>query len=275
MVRRRARRSEPGRQRRVWPWVSAGLVLGALAGIVWQAPAAWLAEGVAAATDRRLLLADARGSVWSGSAVAVLTGGPGSRDASALPGRLQWKLALGAGALHLTLAHEGCIAEPWQIAVEPGFGRLRLRWPPGRTELGRWPAAWLAGLGLPFNALRPGGQLRLSSEALALESAQGRWRIQGRAELELLAFNSALAPLDTLGSYRLELNGDGAGGDTARVQLATLQGPLRLQGSGQWAGPKLRFRGEASAEPEARPMLNNLLNLLGPRRGDVALLAIG
>lgn len=275
MARRRLRRAEAGHTRRVWPWVAAGALLGSLVGVVWHAPAAWLAEGVAAATDRRLLLADARGSVWTGSAVAVLTGGPGSRDASALPGRLQWRLAVGAGTLLITLAHEGCIAEPWQLAVEPGFGRLRLRWPTGRTELGRWPAAWLAGLGMPFNALRPGGQLRLSSDALVLESAQGRWRLQGRAELELLAFNSALAPLDSLGSYRLVVSGDAAGNDSAKVQLGTMQGPLQLQGNGQWAGPKLRFRGEASADPEARPMLNNLLNLLGPRRGDVALLAIG
>ena len=63
--------------------------LGALIGVVAFAPAAWLAAW-RPATDERLLLGDARGTVWSGSAVAVLTGGPGSRDASALPGRLDW-----------------------------------------------------------------------------------------------------------------------------------------------------------------------------------------
>lgn len=273
---RRARRSEHRpTARRAWPWVLAGAVLGAVCGLVWQAPASWLAEAVGEASGRRLLLADARGTVWAGSAVAVLTAGPGSRDASALPGRLQWSLAPGLGVVRLTLAHEGSIARPWQVEVEPGFGRLRLRWPAGRTELARWPAAWLAGLGLPFNALRPGGVLRLSSEDLAVESAQGRWRVQGRARLEVLALQSVLAPLDTLGSYQVDLIGQAQGQDATAVQLTTLQGPLRLQGSGQWAGARLRFRGEATADPDARSMLNNLLNLLGPRRGDVALLAIG
>lgn len=276
MIRRRTRRTgHPPQARRAWPWVAAGAVLGALGGLVWQAPASWLTEAVAEASGRRLLLAEARGTVWAGSAVAVLTAGPGSRDASALPGRLQWSLAPGLGALHLTLAHDGSIARPWQVAVEPGFGRLRLRWPPGHTELARWPASWLAGLGLPFNALRPGGVLRLSSQDLAVESAQGRWRVQGRARLEVLAFQSVLSPLDSLGSYQVDLSGPAQGSDATAVQLTTLQGPLRLQGSGQWVGAGLRFRGEATADPEARPMLNNLLNLLGPRRGDLALLAIG
>ena len=56
------------------------------------APAAWLTRYVASATDARVLLSDARGSVWSGSAVVVLTGGPGSRDAASLPGRIEWSL---------------------------------------------------------------------------------------------------------------------------------------------------------------------------------------
>ena len=67
-------------------WAIAGAVVGAAVALVAFAPAAWLARWVAAVSGERVLLADARGTVWAGSAVAVLTGGPGSRDASALPG---------------------------------------------------------------------------------------------------------------------------------------------------------------------------------------------
>ena len=70
---------------RVGPWALLGGAAGALVAVAAFAPAAWLAAGVASATEQRLLLADARGTVWAGSAVAVLTGGEGSRDASALP----------------------------------------------------------------------------------------------------------------------------------------------------------------------------------------------
>jgi len=74
-------------------WALAGAIVGALVALLAFAPAAWLASSVASATGERLLLTDARGTLWSGSALPVLTGGPGSRDASALPGRLEWSLA--------------------------------------------------------------------------------------------------------------------------------------------------------------------------------------
>ena len=149
--------------------------------------------------------------------------------------------------------------------------------PAGKTEIGHWPASWLAGLGAPFNTVNLGGMLRLTGDALAVETVQGRWRVSGRAELELLGLSSALAPVDTLGSYRVTVSGNQTptAADGAQLVLTTLQGPLRLSGNGQWIGPKLRFRGEASAEAGAEPMLNNLLHLLGQRRGAVTLLAIG
>lgn len=263
---------------RHWPWWTAGLVLGSLLALLVNAPASLLAGWVAQGTGQRLLLADARGSLWSGSAVLVLAGGPGSRDASALPGRLRWTFGLSRenrARVEVRLRHVCCIADQIRLQIEPGWGRLRLSLPAGRAELGQWPAVWLSGLGAPFNTVRLGGMLRLTVDGFAVESAQGRTRVGGRAELDLSRLSSALAPLDTLGSFRLVVSGDGATYDGARLQLDTLQGPLRLSGNGQWVGPRLRFRGEARAEPGSETMLNNLLNLLGQRRGDVTLLAIG
>ena len=66
-----------------------------------------------------------------------------------------------------------------------------------------------------------------------------------------------------------------AGGDVAQITLATQEGPLRLSGSGQWAGNGVRFRGEARADPGSETALNNLLNLLGRRQGAMAVLSIG
>lgn len=264
--------------RRSWPWVLAGALIGALLAAVAQAPASWLAEWVADATDQRLLLSDARGTLWAGSAVAVLDGGPGSRDASALPGRLHWSIGLAPGPwrrLELQLRHACCIDDTLRLQVEPGMTRLRVSLAPGRQAIGHWPASWLGGLGAPFNTLRLGGAVRLWAEGLSVETVQGRWRLDGRVELEVLGLSSALSALDTLGSYRLVISGDGGGPEGARLALDTLQGPLRLTGSGQWAGPKLRFRGQAQADAGSEAMLNNLLNLLGPRQGALALLAIG
>lgn len=268
--------------RRSWPWWAAGLAVGALLALLVKAPASWLAAAVASATQQRVLLADARGSVWSGSAVLVLSGGPSSRDASALPGRLRWTLGLSRDQRtrpELRLRHACCIGDQLRLQIEPGFGRLRVFLPPGRAEVVHWPASWLAGLGAPFNTVRLDGTLRLVGDGFSVETVAGRWRVGGQAELELLALSSALAPLPSLGSFRLTVNGGdasgGGAGDGARLTLDTQQGPLRLSGNGQWVGSKLRFRGEARAEPGSEPMLNNLLNLLGQRRGAVTLLAIG
>ena len=52
-------------------------------------------------------------------------------------------------------------------------------------------------------------------------------------------------------------------------------GVLRLDGSGQWVGSRLRFNGEARAAPGHEAQLANLLNLLGRRQGDRAILSQG
>jgi len=248
-----------------------GSLLGVLLAVLAFAPAAWLASAVAGATDQRLLLADARGSIWSGSALAVLTGGPGSRDASTLPGRLSWDIGLDGLALSLRARQACCINGELKLRLEPGFGRMKLTLPASQGALGQWPAAWLAGLGTPFNTLNLGGWLSLSSGGLVVESAQGRVALSGAASLAMNDISSTVSTLDTLGSYTLALTG----GQAAQLVLSTLNGPLRLTGSGQWASTGLRFRGEASAEPGSEAALNNLLNIIGRRQGTLAVLSIG
>ena len=258
-----------------WAW--AGALTGGLLTLALFAPAAWLAAAVNDATGQRLLLSDARGTVWNGSAVLVLTGGPDSRDASALPGRLQWTLGLDGLALSLRARQACCMLEEVALRLVPAPGRLRVEWPasagPSRL-LGQWPASWLVGLGTPWNTLHPTGTLALSSEGFAVESVQGRWAFQGRAELELRAMASSLTTLDTLGSYRLSLQGQ-PGGEAALVRLSTDSGALQLGGQGQWLGAGLRFQGQASAAPGSEAVLSNLLNIIGRRQGALTIISIG
>jgi general secretion pathway protein N len=256
-------------------WAAAGALLGVLVAWLAFAPAAWLAGALAAATDDRLLLADARGTVWQGSAVMVLTGGAGSRDASALPGRLHWALGLDGAALALRARHACCINGELRLRLRPGLARLRLELPPVQGAIGQWPAAWLAGLGTPWNTLQPTGSLQLWSPGLAVETVQGRWRFSGDAQIELQTLASRLSTLEVLGSYRLSLHGDAAGTAAASMELSTASGPLQLAGSGQWAATGLRFTGQASAAPGAEAALNNLLNIIGRRQGALSLISIG
>lgn len=260
-------------------WLAlAGLLFGLLAGLAAFAPAAWLARAVAEGSGGHLLLADARGSIWTGSAAVVLTGGPDSRDAALLPGRLRWKLRRAPGswlALELRAVQPCCLEGELKLRIEPGIGRLRLSLPPERRAVGAWPTGWLAGLGTPWNTLQLEGALQLVSEGLSIDAVQGHWRVAGQAELNLLAVSSALSTLDPLGSYRLNLSPHSGGGDGLALKLQTLDGALRLDGSGQWSASGLRFRGQASAQPGAEVPLGNLLNIIGRRQGNLAHIAIG
>ncbi len=256
-------------------WAIGGLVLGALLAAIVFAPAAWLAQAVASATNEHVLLADARGTVWSGSAVAVLTGGVGSRDASALPGRIEWTLGLKGLGFELRARHDCCLTGLPSLRVQPGLGRVRITLAPGTDGIGQWPTAWLAGLGTPWNTLQLGGALRLASPGLTLESAQGRWSVSGRADLELLDVSSRVSTLDTLGSYRLTLSGDPAGNGTSQLSLSTREGPLQLSGEGSIGLGGVRFRGEARAGAADEAALSNLLNIIGRRDGARSVISIG
>lgn len=255
-----------------WGWF--GLACGALFGLVAFAPATWLARAVASGTGDRLLLADARGTLWNGDAVAVLTGGPESHSAAALPGRLSWAIGFSAGSPVLRLSQACCMLQPLEIRLRPGLSSLELNLQPSQGGLGEWPAAWLSGLGAPWNTLQLGGSLRMTSQGLSVRVGKGGWQIDGQASLELNNVSSRVSTLDRLGSYSVGIQGKGSGGGT-NITLRTLDGVLMLNGAGTWSANGLRFRGDARAAPDSENALNNLLNILGRRQGASSVISIG
>jgi general secretion pathway protein N len=128
-------------------WAFAGAVLGLLLGILAFAPASWLAQAMARATGERLLLQDARGTVWAGSARWVLAAGEGATDAAALPGRVAWSLSPTWDGALLRLEASCCATTPLTL-------RLARVWSGPQLQLSdtvtRWPAAVLVGLGAPL-----------------------------------------------------------------------------------------------------------------------------
>ena len=269
---------------RRWGWWGAGL--GAVVGMVAYAPASWLAQAVVELSGKRLILAESQGTVWHGDAIAVLTGGAGSRDARALPGRLSWTMRLHGLGLRLTLQQDCCMPTPVVLLVSPGLGRLqvdvRFQTSPtdtsvaalqGSGEAGHWPAAWLGGLGTPWNTLQLGGIVRLSSSDLTFEVVQGRMRVQGSANVLLDNVSSRVTTLDRLGSYQLNLNGDAQG--QLQMVLSTVDGALQLNGQGSVSAHGLHFSGEARANEAERGALDNLLNIIGRRVGDRSVISIG
>lgn len=271
---RAVRRGTPRR------WSVAGALIGLLIACIVFAPASWLARALASASGGHLLVVDTRGSIWNGSGVLVLTGGAGSRDASALPGRLRWKMSpkfqgWGLG-LQLAAQQDCCVNGELLLGIKPGFGRLELSVDTRADWLARLPAGVLAGLGTPWNTLQLGGSLRLSARDLKLESVQGRWRQFGELQLDLLNLSSRVSTVAPLGSYRLTVTADPSTAGVSSVRLQTLEGALQLSGAGTLnSGGKSRFVGEAGAAPGREEALNNLLNIIGRRQGARSVLTIG
>lgn len=255
-----------------WAYAFGGALLGlGLALLLW-APARWLAWGVKQASQGHVQWRDARGTVWSGSAQLVLTGGDESRDAQALPGRLQWTLTPHWAGLQIKWQAHCCMPEAALWQVHAGWSTWQVH---ASNQTSTWPAALLAGLGAPWNTLQPVGQLQLSTQGFQLHWAQGRMQVKGQADVRLQNLSTRLSPIQPVGSYWLQLLGTPEGTPTPGLQLSSQQGPLLLSGEGQWVGERLRFRGEASAQEGREPELNNLLNILGRRQGSRSLISLG
>ena len=87
----------PFRQRG-WSWAVVGAVMGGLVALLIHLPAQWLAQALFKASLGQVQLQEVKGSVWQGSGKLVLTGGEGSRDALALPGRINWQTGMSLNA---------------------------------------------------------------------------------------------------------------------------------------------------------------------------------
>ncbi|MBB3283065.1 type II secretion system protein N [Mitsuaria sp. BK037] len=263
---------------RAFRWAEFGAVLGLVTAVVAWAPAAWLASAVSSATHQRLVLADARGTLWNGSARLILSPGPGSRDASELPQRLGWRMRPGwidgGPGLRLTLDQSCCIKPAAPLTASFGLDRLTVRLPDATPEQPwiRWPAGWLSGLGTPWNTLAPDGVIAISAQGFVFEGRGAAVNVSGVAQVELRDFSSRLAQVAPLGSYRMGLVG---GGQTPQLILTTIQGPLQLSGQGSLGAKRAQFRGEATAAPGSEAALANLLNIIGRREGARSIISVG
>ena len=251
-----------------WGWALGGALAGLLPALVVFAPAQWLATGLDKATGGQLLLSEARGTVWNGSAQLVLTGGTASQDRTALPGRMQWTLRPTFDGARAQVQADCCTAQPLQVRLALGLSRFQVTVGDGQS---RWPAALLAGLGTPWNTLQPQGQLVLQTQGLQAAWQAGRMVLDGKVQLDALDMSSRLSTLRPMGSYRLAVQG----GEVPTLNLSTLNGHLNLSGTGQWVGQRLRFAGEASAAPDREAALTNLLNIIGRRNGARSLINVG
>lgn len=265
-----------------WAWTGAGI--GLMLAFITQAPAHWLTHAIEQASDERVLLPDAQGTVWNGSAQWVLNEGPLNIAATpnmarptsttSLPTRVTWQLspridwANWRVNLSATVASACCTPQPVRVDVSPVWRGLRVQ---VSDHTSHWPASWLVGLGAPWNTVQPEGQMQLQTTQLQWMQQAGQSQLQGQAELQMQQLSTRLSTLRPLGSYRVRVQG----GNTVALTLDTLEGSLLLQGTGQLLNGHVQFNGEATAAPDAQAALSNLLNILGQRQGAKSILKMG
>jgi general secretion pathway protein N len=224
-----------------------------LAALVVTAPATLADAAFERASHGRLRLAEARGTLWSGSGEIEI------RDAAGRTGvarSFTWRVAL----TPLLRGH---------LTSEVGLGR-GARFPvtisPSRIELAdadlSLPAAVL-GLGIPkLAALGLTGDVLVHIASLSI----GRESVAGNATLLWSGAGSTLSPVSPLGDYEVRLDGEGP---VMRASLRTIEGPLRLDGKGSWTrGSSPAFLALAQVPPQHRQQLAPLLRLIAVERGE-------
>ncbi len=274
-------RRAPGRTwgvGRIFLYLALGLLV-ALVTMLVTAPASLVDLGLKQATDGRVRLADAAGSIWTGQGRVVLVDvraeeelaqraasgrAPASLPGVVVPGTIRWQISplpLLMGRLQATASHES-MARPVVLAGTAA----RLQVTGGSLQL---PNVNLARLGSPWTTIRPTASLGVTWQPIVIEGG----RFSGQAVLELRDVASALTPVRPLGAYRVDIDGTGA---ATGIRMSSLEGPLRLSGEGNFT-PRagLRFTAYAEADEAERLRLQSLLGLLGRREGTRTMIKIG
>ena len=250
-----------------WAW--AGAFLGGVLTLGVWAPAHWLATAVSQASQAQVTLLNPRGTVWDGTAQLALTGGSGSSDTVALPGRVEWSIRPAWGQLRLRVLATCCTPVPLQLEVQArGLRAATLRLADHQSV---WPSSLLVGLGTPWNTVQLQGKLQLQTTGLSLDLGPAGTALAGRMQLDATQVSSRLSTIKPMGSYRLSV----LGGSTPSLQLETLEGSLELSGAGQWVNSRLRFEGSATAQADRIEALSNLLNIIGRRNGAQSVIQLG
>jgi general secretion pathway protein N len=229
-------------------------VLTYLVALLALAPAAWLAQSIERASRERLELRDATGSAWSGSGRLYAR----TRAGEFLDlGSVRWKsspatLLRGRLGADMTLNES---AKP--IRLELGAGGVEVK-----DLVLEVPGKALGALAPPLEILGPGGRVRVQSDDLRVDGES----VLGLATVEWRDIRLARASGIELGSHVARLRGAGSRVD---IELATLDGPLRVSGSGSWS-PRggLAVSGTAEPRPEAAAALVPFLRGVCPEFRD-------
>lgn len=236
-----------------WQLIAIGLTIYTVA-VIATAPATLIDARLQHASHGSFRLAEARGTLWSGSGQIEV------RDSA---GRIGVAKSLAWRFLPESLLRGHLVCE---VGLDQSAKRFPVTISLSRIEVANADVslpATVLGLGLPKLApLGLTGDVLLHVASLTIE----RKEMQGNATLLWRDAGSVLTPISPLGDYELRLDGEGA---TVHAYLRTIQGPLRLEGQGSWAnGNNPVFLATAQVAAQHQQQLAPLLRLIAVERGE-------
>jgi general secretion pathway protein N len=213
-------------------------------------PATWFDAVLQRTSQGTLALTGTKGTLWRGEgALQALL--PSGEVVTLAP--VAWNVALAellTLRLHLTMQSVQSGRPVLDATLRPGETRIH----EARLEL---PAALLGVLSPTLRAAALSGQLALQVSDIRIDSGHAA----GKAKAMWLTAGSGLSRVRPLGSYQLDLDGQGGGLD---FRLSSLSGPLFLGGSGHWRpGKKADYQITATPSESKRQDLVPLLRMLG------------
>ena len=218
--------------------------------LIISAPASLLAPAIA--SNGQLSLANAKGTIWHGSATPVLHTDP---HTSVALHTLQWKIEFQAmlkGQLKVVMNWEDAESAPPMLLT---FGRQGLVLKNIQLNV---PAGVIGDLSPFLKPAQLSGDLHITSEQLTLANHQ----LLGQAKAQWRDAGSAMSTIHPLGDYQIDIT---AARDNLSATLSTQKGALILDGQGNWSpAQRFHFNGTAKAAANAEETLNELLHHLGP-----------
>jgi general secretion pathway protein N len=234
-----------------WTMIAIGLGIYALV-LLLTAPATLVDAGLQRASDGRLRLAEARGSVWSGSGQIEVREANGRTGVARF---LSWRFVPGS----LLRGHLVC-----EVALDRADRTFPVTLSFSRVELAdaeiSLPAAVL-GLAVPkLKPLGLTGDVMINVARLSMASDG----VRGNATINWRTAGSRLSPVSPLGDYEVRLDAEGK---VVHVYLRTIEGPMRLDGKGSWTrGNAPEIQAMASVPPQYQKELAPLLHLIAVQR---------
>jgi general secretion pathway protein N len=232
------------------------LFLGLLIIFFWQFPISFISPQVEKMSACKVQLYQVQGTLWKGSSsigVSELNESGTCKAPSALTERIYW-------TTHCQLFSAQCQTD---ISVSRSQQPIRIFFKIGSIQIPnnqiQLPANLLESLGSPWNSLHPQGGLDIHWNDLKISK-----NLDGLVSIKVINLSSAISKVAPLGSYELKISLN----SPITANLITLNGPLILNGQGQFNNQSLQFQGTASSTPEAKNSLTGLLSVIGIKNGD-------